>query len=105
MASTTPPASRPWRSHRLTRPNCLFTAWSLRVLHKLAYPLVNITTNVEIPVFHSGEHARLVYAGRNALLHDLADAPVLSVNQVPEVHRVGRIESRFLDLVRLEEEE
>jgi hypothetical protein len=44
-----------------------------------------------------------MYPGGNALLHGLANDPVLPVHHVPEVDGVGGVEVGFLELEGLKE--
>src|SRR4051812_9521679 len=67
-------------------------------------PLSDVAPDVEAPAFHrrgepGGEPARA-----HASLHRLADRPVLAVHQIPDLHRVARVEVRPRHLVGVEEE-
>src|SRR6516165_11037939 len=75
-----------------------------RGIDRIADPLEDRATDVEVVVFHWRVVAALVHAGADSLLHRLADGPVLPVDQIPELHGVERIEARLCDLVGLEQE-
>src|SRR5439155_23209530 len=71
---------------------------------RLADPLQDVATDVETGVFHRGVVATLVHARADALLHRLADRPVLAVDEIPEPGGVAGLEVGLLDLERLEQE-
>ena len=60
--------------------------------------------DVEARVLHRGEQALRELPGGHAPLHALADRPVLAVDDVPELDRVGRVEAGLGDLVGVEQE-
>ena len=74
------------------------------VVPPLVQPLPDIPPDVEAPALHRRVIAGLEDPRRHPALDRLADHPVLPVHQVPELHRVGRVEVRPGHLVRMEQE-
>src|SRR5271170_5580545 len=69
----------------------------------VADPLEHVAADVEIEVLHGRIVATLVHARADALLHRLANRPVLAVHEIPELSGVARIEAALGELVRLEQ--
>src|SRR5207247_2237695 len=75
-----------------------------RLSGRVGEPLPHVPADVERQVLHRRVVAEPEHARGHALLHALADPPVLAVHQVPELHRVRGIEPGPGHLVRVEQE-
>src|SRR5438874_3223541 len=78
--------------------------WPSRRFDRVADPLQDVATDVETEVFHRSVIAALVHARADALLHRLADRPVLAVDEIPEPGGVAGLEVGLVDLEGLEQE-
>src|SRR2546429_1050516 len=76
--------------------------WPSRRFDRVADPLQDVATDVETEVFHRSVIAALVHARADALLHRLADRPVLAVDEIPEPGGVAGLEVGLVDLEGLD---
>ena len=58
--------------------------------HVQREPLGHVAANIEAEILHRRVIAMVMHAAAHALLHRLADRPVLAVHHVPEIHRIRR---------------
>src|SRR5262245_34644209 len=73
-------------------------------LTALSKPRTDILPDTLAPALYRRVESRLKHSGTHALLHSLTDRPVLPIDQVPEPHRIRRVEIRPGHLGRVEEE-
>src|SRR5258708_12283646 len=73
-----------------------------RVSSQSTETLGNVTTDIETQILHRRIISKLVHSGTHALLHAAANRPILAIDEVPEVHRVGWIEIRLGYLASME---
>ena len=66
--------------------------------------LADVPTNIQTRALHRRVVARLKDARPHATLDRLADRPVLPIYEVPELHRVRRVEIRLGHLIGMKEE-
>src|ERR1700734_647116 len=74
-----------------------------RIAHEGADSFGHIAPDIQVPVFHGRIVAVVVDARPDSVLYALADRPVLAVDQLPEIHRIRRIEGGLRDFVGLEQ--
>ena len=92
---------RPVNTHRrAARPDRRRVRHRDQCSHRIQVP----TRDVGRLVLHRRERATCPGPRRHATLHALADRPVLAVDEIPEVTRVGRVERCSGDLVRVEQQ-
>src|ERR1700679_779752 len=91
-----------FRDYTQARPNGAYGSMSIVALG-LRRPAVDegadsighIAPDVEIPVLHRRVESLGVHTRPNSILHTRTYRPVLAVDQVPEIHGIGRIEARL----------
>ena len=66
--------------------------------------LGHIAPDVQVPVFHRRVVSVRMHPRPDPALHPLAHRPVLAVDQVPKIDRVGRVKAGLVDFMRLEQE-
>src|SRR3979490_3017625 len=95
---------KPNRNRKIFQRTRMRCGWSLTSVDRVANPIQDVATDVEAEVFHGSVVAALVHARADALLHRLADRPVLAIDEIPELGGVAVVEVGLLELERLEQE-
>src|ERR1700676_74510 len=98
--------TRPLRRHAIAFLNSLYhiSIAGRALLYVCTDPVCDVAPDVEIPILHGRKVSVLVDACADALLHRLAYRPILPVHQIPEIHRIRRVEAGFFHLMAFKQE-
>lgn len=67
-------------------------------------PVRDVASDIQVPVLHGGKVAMRVHSRADPLLNGFAYRPILPVHQIPEIHRIRRVEAGLVDLMGFEQD-